>query len=67
MDIGTAWRRLVTPLVGLLAQDLGAAALVTLEGTWGISGRIIEAVRVRLHELQVDNPRALEAWAGLRP
>eukprot|EP00969_Alexandrium_andersonii_P358206 15450514-Alexandrium_andersonii.AAC.1 len=45
MDIGTAWRRLVTLLVGLLAQDLGAAALVTLEGAWGISGRIVEAVR----------------------
>eukprot|EP00969_Alexandrium_andersonii_P032464 1417518-Alexandrium_andersonii.AAC.1 len=56
-DLDSAWRRLITLLLGLVVQPAGAAGMVTLEGTLGVSGRVIEAVRGRLHELQVDNPR----------
>eukprot|EP00969_Alexandrium_andersonii_P130069 5750327-Alexandrium_andersonii.AAC.1 len=52
VDIEAAWRRLVTLLVGLLAQDLGPVALVILEGAWGLSGRVAEAARRRLCEVQ---------------
>eukprot|EP00969_Alexandrium_andersonii_P311560 13766841-Alexandrium_andersonii.AAC.1 len=50
-----------------MVQTQGTAALVTAEGVRSLSARVLEAVRSRLHDLEVDTPRALEAWGGMRP
>eukprot|EP00969_Alexandrium_andersonii_P075616 3333952-Alexandrium_andersonii.AAC.1 len=49
----------------MLATSHGVAVLVTIEGVWSLSGRVIGAVWARLVELHLGTRQAFQEWSGL--